>query len=198
MRCAHCLHSVFRYNPAEMKADLLNPARAESDVDRRMFRNIKEYGVERMLIGGDPDNESPSLKDLYNNPFGYTVGLEYTYGQPEVIVIGLDLDLISSMLNSIHEQVMAGLALQDGMLVDELVGGYSCCLKKVEAHSSKRQLGFACWFYGGTDFRVLQVVWPAAHPETSYPAAVPELAGHVFPWTPGASPDFGQAQPILS
>ncbi len=134
-------------------------------------RHVKDPGWAVQLIDDDP-------------PFAYSVGLFANYGQPELIVVGLPLELMHAMINSIAERVKAGLPLAPGLRLADVIEGFEVTLRAVKATSSLADhVGYACWFYGKAAFPLFQVVWP-------------DKRGHL-PDDPEASDGFKKQQRLL-
>jgi len=92
-------------------------------------------------------------------PFAYTVGLTKSFGHPELIVVGQKPALMKFMLNECAERVKSGARLKAGTRLDGVIEGFEVEVRAVEPQLL-RFLGYARWFYGGTHFQALQVVWP--------------------------------------
>ena len=95
-------------------------------------------------------------------PFSYTVGLFETFGHPEVVISGLGNDVALAILNDIGNDVATGLQREPEVLYDDVLEGYPCVFKPVPSTAYKDYFGRALAFYDGTDFPVLQCVWPDA------------------------------------
>ena len=63
------------------------------------------------------------------------------------------------------------------------IEGFDCQFREVHVSHYREYLGWDTWLYGGTEFRVLQIVYPTT-------------AG-VWPWEPDASDWFRAWQPVL-
>ena len=94
-------------------------------------------------------------------PFAYTVGLHKTFGFPELIVVGLRLEIMHAMLNEFGERLKAGEKLPIDGAVADIIDGFDVRLRPVKDEKSyKEHVGYAIWFNGGLDFPLLQLVWP--------------------------------------
>jgi hypothetical protein len=127
------------------------------------------------IPAGDGDDEPP---------FAYTVGLRKTFGFPELIVVGLRLEIMHAMLNEFGERLKAGEKLAAEGPISDIIEGFDVRLRAVAAEASfKDHVGYAIWFNGGLDFPLLQVVWP-------------DKKGK-FPGEKGAASVLKKQQPLL-
>jgi Domain of unknown function (DUF4262) len=88
--------------------------------------------------------------------FGYSIGLFKTFGHPEVIIIGLNLDLIHSIVNGIGADIRDGKSYQSGRFYSGLIENYDCYFAAVDFKYYHDYVGFARWFYEGDNFQLLQ------------------------------------------
>ncbi len=116
--------------------------------------------------------------------FAYTVGLARNYGHPEVLMSGLDLDLLHDILNDIGAQVRDGARFAPGDRSDDVLEGYSVAFRAIAAEAIPTYLGAAQRFYGDTPFAALHCLWP-------------DRDGR-FPWDAGVTEWARRAQPALS
>ncbi|MGI8747727.1 MAG: DUF4262 domain-containing protein, partial [Deinococcus sp.] len=88
------------------------------DMMERVARNIETYGwhVMKVLEEGDLP------------PFAYTIGLYQTFKQPEVIVFGLPLELMSAMLNILGGELKEGKRYESDVRSPDFLEGYDCVL----------------------------------------------------------------------
>ena len=138
-------------------------------------RAVEEHGWAVQLISAGDENEPA---------FAYTIGLFKNWNHPELIVLGLRLELMHSMVNEIGARVKAGARFTAGDSLQDVSGGYDVRLRAVQDERSYRaHVGYARWFYSGAPFPLLQVVWP-------------DRGGH-FPGEPGAVDSLRDQQPLL-
>src|SRR5262245_64150240 len=76
----------------------------EDDGDRKMFRDILEYGCQVIAV-------QPSK---YNPDFAYTVGLYLNFLQPEILVMGVSSQASHKALNQICREAAAGTVFHVG------------------------------------------------------------------------------------
>ena len=63
--------------------------------ERKTHADIKEFGWHVLLI--PEDEQGPA--------FAYSVGLQKTFNHPEILVLGLDINLMHRMVNGIGDRV---------------------------------------------------------------------------------------------
>lgn len=136
----------------------------------RVNDNIDRYGWHVQHVPGDPT--LPSLS--------YTVGLA-KWGHPEIVVLGLQMTVAQSLLNTLGDRVRAGSRLEAGQRLGDVVPSYVCALVAV-ADTRLLTVANAIYRGDGPPVAALQLVWP-------------DPSGR-FPWQPGCTtrPD---AQPLL-
>jgi hypothetical protein len=110
-----------------------SPAISEEDRDRKLLADIEEIGWHVILIPEGDDGP----------PFAYTIGLFRTFEHPEIIIFGLDLDLMHQMINLIGEEIRQGRRFSDGESASGILEGYDVRFLHV-----------------GDAFAILQCLWP--------------------------------------
>ena len=151
-----------------------------SDYERTIEDNVREHGWFCVAVV-DPEGNDPA--------FAYSVGFNETLGTPEVIVFGLDHELMHAMLWTAFRQVREGRALHDGDRWGGLLDGFDCILKTVDpTNIVPEYFNSAIWYHGDPATHGLleasQIVWPDAD------------TGR-FPWDPGCPPLVRELQPAL-
>jgi hypothetical protein len=115
--------------------------------------------------------------------FAYSMGLYETFNHPEIILCGLDLEVMHRLINDAAKRIRQGQRYYENCRYDDLIVGYPCEFRKVNPSRYDGLLNYAIWYYRGAVFPVLQLIWP-------------DPAG-LFPWE-GGSDDFSRKnQPIL-
>lgn len=147
--------------------------RCEGADDEKLLADVKEYGWHVVKI-----------LDIDELPgWAFSIGLFKNFGHPEIIVFGLDLDVMHYLINTIGDNVKAGKKYEiDGQYAD-LVETYACTFKPVKQKWYDAFLGYANWFYDGIDYPVVQCVWPDKD--------------HHYPWESTFNPHWVWAQPLL-
>lgn len=102
----------------------------------------------------DPEGEDP--------PFAYTVGLEFLFEHPELLVLGLPPDISGILLNGLADAIQMGKRLRPGEIcsTDEMGLGFEVKIGTVLDYHREDIMLTACWFHGGAQFRALQLLWP--------------------------------------
>ncbi|MGY2004480.1 DUF4262 domain-containing protein [Blastococcus sp. SYSU DS1024] len=76
--------------------------------DSRLAQTIRAHRVAVQYVMRGEESDEP--------PFGYTVGL-FGVGHPELVVVGVDHETASAMLNTVADLVLAGRDLVPGELL---------------------------------------------------------------------------------
>ncbi len=145
----------------------------QGEHDERCLSDIREHGwhVAKVPAVGD----TPA--------WCFTIGLHRNYGHPEVITFGLPLNTGHAVLNIAGRGAKAGSRFNCDAPYDDFLDGYDCMFRSVEAKWHRWFAGYAMWFYGGSDFPLLQLFWPDRE--------------HTFPWDPSAENWLQSSQPLL-
>jgi hypothetical protein len=141
--------------------------------DQQVLDDVAKLGWHVMNVLNLPD--SPG--------WAFSIGLYKTFKHPEVVVFGLNPDLMHSIINSVGEAIRSGKQFKDGEQYPDLIEAYSCMFKTVNAAWYQPFLGYANWFYGGTDYPVLQCIWPDKE--------------SLYPWDDDFNPNWLYAQPLF-
>ena len=115
----------------------------------RTISHIEEFGCSIFHIGDG--GERPK--------WSFSVGVFDTCGQPDILQIGLKQSAAHALLNNAAKELHAGIGLAQGRHRD-LLGEVECEFRPVDPKWIKHLMGWAVWYYGGTDFPVLQAVYP--------------------------------------
>jgi len=141
--------------------------------ERRTRETIATHGWQ--VIKVPEDDEQPG--------FAYSVGLHTTFGHAEVIVFGLELDLMHRMLNNIGEEIRSGQRFAPGDLSPEVLEDSDVVFRRVERRYYDEYLGYAQRIHHGDGFAAIQMVWP-------------DSKGR-FPWDTGFPRALRARQPML-
>jgi hypothetical protein len=150
------------------------PAVTEDDGEQKLISDIEEFGWHVLKI--PEGDEGPS--------FAYSVGLFRTFNHPEIVIFGLDRDLMHRMINLIGEEVRQGRRFADGEAASGFLEGYDVRFHEVARRCYPEHFGYAHWLYKGDDFPVLQCLWP-------------DMQGH-FPTDPDFPESLRPRQPLLA
>lgn len=142
-------------------------------IEKEIRSNIKKYG--HHIIHVLEEDDEPN--------FSYTIGLFETYQQPEIIMIGQSQDLLQVLLNNIAYDYKNGRTLTSGQLEEDILDDYKCMVVDVDKKNYEEYLGLAIDYYKGTEFPVMQIIWPTK--------------SHQFPYDKNAPEGFKKWQPVL-
>ena len=134
--------------------------------EKKALKDIAEYGC-HMLHVLEEDNY-PS--------FTYSIGIEKTSHQPEVIITGLKQEIALWMVNEYNSRVKSGEIFEPGKLYAGFLDSFKVTFKEVEKKHYSEYFGWGHWYYKGNDFRVLQLIYPST--------------SGVWPWDKAAPEDF--------
>jgi hypothetical protein len=141
--------------------------------DQRILDDVAQYGWHVIKV-----------IELADSPgWAYSIGLYRTFNHPEIVVFGLNADLMHSIINFIGNDVRSGKRFEEDKHYPDLIEAYSCTFKPVSVIWHYPFLGYADWFYNGPDYPVLQCIWPDKK--------------SLYPWVACFNPDWAYAQPLL-
>jgi hypothetical protein len=141
--------------------------------DKKLLDDIDSHGWHVVKV----------LEDESGPGFGYSVGLHHTFSHPEILIVGLKLDLIHSMINTIGETIREGGGFKKGNYYSSLIEGFKCYFLEVNPKFYKEYVGYNLWYYRETDFPLLQCVYPT-------------IKG-IYPWEAEWPESLNTLQPIL-
>lgn len=142
--------------------------------EQKALDNIEKYGCH--VISVMEGDGQPA--------FTYSVGIEKMQNKPELIIVGLKSQLAHSMVNNYNDRITQGENIEPGRFYQDFLGGFDVCFIEVSKKYYREYFGWDLWLYGGTDFKVLQLIWPTT-------------AG-IWPWDEDKSEYYQWAQPILN
>ncbi|XZE20685.1 DUF4262 domain-containing protein [Pirellulaceae bacterium SH449] len=149
--------------------------KGEDKDEQRVIDDIHRVGWH--IVGIEEDREGPA--------FAYSIGMQYTFSHPEIIILGLNgATVMMDIINAIGEEIRKGARFQDWHESDQILQGYSCMFRTVPSDVYPDYLGYAIWFYRPSPFPVLQCVWPDSQ--------------NRFPWQPDCQTGIQVRQPILA
>ena len=141
---------------------------------QEIVRNVRKIGWHVVSVLATP----------FSQPFAYSIGLYKTFGQPEMVVVGLPVqDLGPAIINDIGRLMKKGVTFEDGTENDQIIKHCPCTFREVDMvrYCQYFTLGNTC--YQDSEFPMLQCVYP-------------DREGH-YPWQPGASLELCARQPLL-
>jgi hypothetical protein len=115
--------------------------------------------------------------------FAYSIGFYENFHHPEIILFGLDLDVMHRLINDAGARIREGQKFEDGQKYGDLLPSYPCAFRRVNPAHYHGLLHYAIWYYESSHFPVLQLVWP-------------DKDG-LFPWDVGFDERFRNDQPSL-
>lgn len=121
-----------------------------SKLDKWAVEKIEEEGCALISVSAD-------CKDDLG--WTYSLGINDTCGQPELITIGLPIEVAKFCLNETARRMRSGVQVTLERQKD-LISGVDCELRIVAAKWAKRLMNFANWYNDGNDYPVLQVIYP--------------------------------------
>lgn len=120
-----------------------------SSVMEKVKKDIKDHGWHVLSVFGE------------NMPkFSYTIGFKETLNHPEVIMSGLDTDLMHNLLNDIASLIKKGDIFSEGDTSNEVLKDYPVKFISVSKENIQEYLRAASTYYGEGNFQVIQCVWP--------------------------------------
>src|SRR6266576_3520794 len=133
--------------PRQLKRSPTSLAMAEHDhgcdvSDQKILDDVAQYGWHVMKV-----------RELSDAPgWAYSIGLYRTFNHPEIVVFGLNADLMHSMINFMGTDIRSGKRFEEGKPYSDLIEAYSCTFKPVSVIWHYPFLGYADWFYQGIDY----------------------------------------------
>ena len=147
---------------------------AEDAHDNRVLTDVKEYGFHIVWIN------SEGLQPDY----GFTIGLEYSYEHPEIILMGLPIGAGKNIINKLGAEIKNGQKFIDS---DDYIkiSSQKFMVKKMDISNYGDYLGYFIWFYRSLKIppTVMQLFWPDESDK--------------FPWDDGYNERFLKSQPLL-
>jgi Domain of unknown function (DUF4262) len=141
-----------------------------------LVSNVDEHGCAIISVF-DPEHEVPN--------FAYSIGFPRSLGQGDVLISGLDLDMMKRLLNDAFALCRAGLQLTDFARTSELFSSLDCVVREIaEEHIRGDFITSALWYTEKVCDQpftsAFQLVWP-------------DKAG-LFPWDEGFAENLIGAQ----
>ena len=117
----------------------------------RIVANIEHYGCHVIHV----------LEDDTGPGFTYSIGIEERSSHPEMIATGLKREVGLWIVNEYNRRIMAGEIFLPDQLYSGFLEGFDVLFKPVEKVHYPDYFGRGQAFYGGNDFRVLQLIFPS-------------------------------------
>jgi len=123
------------------------------EILKKAESDIAQYGWSFMYVDAD------QVRGM--EPFSYTIGLEKTYGHPEVVIFGLPAQSAHGIISAVAAAVKEGESMPLHDPVEDIIGGdLKVIFKPLEHALYADYLSVAIKTYGTTDFRTLIMLWP--------------------------------------
>jgi len=153
-----------------------HPPAADSALDEQILDRIKTIGWYHVQV--EAEGQKPA--------FAYSLGFYANFGQPEVVVFGLPMEISQRFLDIAAIRI-AGAKQPYEMYkpYEDIAEGTKVAFVPVARRHFPAYFGYGGWFYQSveTDFPVIQMVWP-------------DKAGK-FPWEQGYDKRYLALQPLL-
>ncbi len=156
--------------PSNMESHIEHDKQAK----KRIIDDIKEYDCHLALLESDG----------YLPAFTYTIGLYEKFQHPEIIIFGLETNIMGHILNDLRDEIKKGEAYEPNKTYSGLLEGYEIQFLEVKKENYRDYLGYAAWYYKKSfDFPVLQMIWPDKESK--------------WPWENGFNEKWKLRQPLL-
>lgn len=136
------------------------------EAERKAVANVKKYGLHIIQVFADENNPQ----------FSYSIGLYENYLHPEIIIIGLRHELAIVLLNNMAHDIKNGKTFTAGEYHEGVLDNFLCYFDEVPKSQYKDNVGWATWFYEGTDFPLIQCVYPTVKGKFPWDKDFPEDA----------------------
>lgn len=136
-------------------------------------QNIEKYGLQVISVFGTD----------YLPSFSYSIGLQQTYGHPEIICFGLNTDLMHALINDVAALIKQGMKIEPEIMYTEIFKGLDATFLRVDPGNIDDYFGVAIEYYKNDQFPAMQLVWPDYE--------------NRFPWEEGFAHSLTDKQPLL-
>ncbi len=115
------------------------------------LQNIEQFGYHILHVA-----------ENYDHPdYSYSIGIERTIGQPELVVTGLGKDPAISIINAYYARAKGGELFLPNHHYSGFMEGLEVMLMTVDRINYPEYFGWGLWLYKEDSFRVLQLVYPS-------------------------------------
>lgn len=146
----------------------------EEELDAKALNDVNTYGCHVLKVMGEEGLP----------PFAYSIGIEATSQQPDLLVIGLNLDVGHWIINEYNRRVRQGEIFVPNLPYEDFLEGFPVFFSPMLKDHYRKYLGWGLWLYGGENFRVFQLIYP-------------DTTGRWL-WNPAAADDYTRSMPLLS
>ena len=123
---------------------------AKDETEQKAIDDIREHGLHVVAVA--EDDEGPG--------FAYSIGLFENYAHPEIIIMGLKVDLAHLLLSNMAFDIKAGMSFTAGEFHEGILDDFLCYFGEVPREHFREFVGWARWFYQGDNFSLVQCVYP--------------------------------------
>jgi hypothetical protein len=142
--------------------------------EQKALDNIEKHGCHIIQVMAEGDYP----------PFSYSIGIETTYQNPDLCVVGLKEPIAGFVINEYAAQLKQKSTIETGKLYSGFLEGFDIYFETVSKNHFKKYFGYAVWYYKGYNFKMRQLVWPST--------------SGIYPYS-GIGPNFFEGwQPILT
>ena len=124
------------------------------EIEQSALDDIQRYGWHLIIV--PDDDEGPG--------FVYSVGMMQTLNHPEVIMFGLEPNLMVDVINGIGDEIRKGRRFAAPGLFKDFLKGYACKIIPVAKRWHADYMRYAIWHHKHTgqagEFEAVQCVWP--------------------------------------
>jgi hypothetical protein len=122
---------------------------SNSKILDKLDKDIGKYGWHIISVFGEN-----SLN------FDYTVGFTETLNHPEIVISGLNVELMHGLLNDIGELIKQGYSFANGDTSSKVIKGYQVKFLSVDKSNIGEYFCADNTHYGEGNFEALQCIWP--------------------------------------
>ncbi|HEY8942119.1 MAG TPA: DUF4262 domain-containing protein [Cellvibrio sp.] len=112
--------------------------------DRKALEDIEKFGCHVLNV-----MEGEGLPC-----FSYSIGIEKTLNQPELIIVGLKCELSHSIINNYRQRLAAGEIFISGVFYSDFIEGFDVTFIEMDKKHYKEYLGWGLWLYSGNNFQL--------------------------------------------
>ena len=116
-------------------------------------------------------------------PVSYSVGMNRSMNVPDIAIVGLHRDACEMAIRRYRDGLLAKRTFRIGERIDDLFASSEGELRPIHPSHFHHWFDFAVAVYGGSAFRMVQLVYPATDGS--------------WPWEPQAAEWFRRRQPLL-
>lgn len=146
----------------------------EEQQNKKALNDVDAYGCHILQI----------MAESGLPPFAYSIGIEATSHQPDLLVIGLNLDVGQWIINEYNRRVREGEVFVPNTPYEGFLEGFRVFFSPMLKEHYREYLGWGRWLYRGDNFRVFQLIYP-------------DTTG-TWPWNPAASGEYRRSIPLVS